>query len=68
MKEVRIGLIGYGMSGSVSPAPLISSVPGLNLHTVVSKNSAKVHQAFPMVKVVADVEALLADADIDTKL
>ena len=65
MKEVRIGLIGYGMSGSVFHAPLISSVTGLKLHTVVSKNPVKVHQDLPTVKVVADVATLLADPDID---
>jgi scyllo-inositol 2-dehydrogenase (NADP+) len=65
MKKVNVGLIGYGLSGSVFHAPLISSVEGLVLAKVVSSRPAQVLADYPDVKVVADVPALLADSDID---
>lgn len=65
MKKVNVGLIGYGMSGSVFHAPLIRAVDGLVLSKIVSTNSVKVHNDFPDVEVVPDVNTLLADPEID---
>ncbi len=65
MKEVRVGLIGYGLSGAVFHAPLISSVHGLVLQKVVSSNPDKVRRDFPDVVVVPDVSSLLSDPAID---
>ncbi|VBB07023.1 Hypothetical protein LUCI_2267 [Lucifera butyrica] len=65
MKKVKIGIIGYGLSGSVFHAPLISTVEGLDLVAVVSSQPEKVRQDFPAVDVVPFVEALLARPDID---
>lgn len=65
MKKVRVGLIGYGKSGSVFHAPLINAVDGLILKKIVSSKPDKVYRDFPDVEVVTDVNTLLADPEID---
>jgi predicted dehydrogenase len=58
---IRVALIGYGYAGKTFHAPLIRSVPGLELATVVSRDAAKVHADLPEVAVAADVHAAIAD-------
>lgn len=65
MEKVQVGLIGYGLSGKVFHAPIIESVNGLQLKKVVSSNPQKVHADYPDAEVVASVEELLTDEQID---
>ena len=65
MQTLKVGLIGYGMAGSVFHAPLVTTVEGLELTTVVSSDAAKVRKDYPVVSVVPGVEALLSDPNID---
>lgn len=65
MKKIRVGLVGYGLSGAVFHAPLISAVDGLILTRIVSSRPAKVLGDYPAVSVDADVDALLAAPDVD---
>lgn len=37
-KPLRVGLLGYGLAGSVFHAPLIAVTPGLRLHAVVTSD------------------------------
>ncbi|NBD24411.1 oxidoreductase [Paenibacillus glycinis] len=62
---IRVGLIGYGFAGSVFHAPVITSVPGLELTKVVERRSAKSKARYPEVEVVHGVEELYADETID---
>lgn len=62
---VNVALLGYGLAGKVFHAPLIASVPGLRLHTVVSRDAAKVHADHPDVHVSASAEEAFAAPDID---
>jgi scyllo-inositol 2-dehydrogenase (NADP+) len=64
MMTINVGLIGYGLSGSVFHAPLIQIVEGLTLKSVVSSDAAKVHKDYPDALVVSDVDTLLANEDI----
>ncbi|MFC4812721.1 oxidoreductase [Paenibacillus sp. GCM10023250] len=64
-EAVRVGLIGYGFAGSVFHAPVITSVPGLELTKVVERRSAKSKARYPWVEVVHDVADLYADDAID---
>ncbi|WKK21737.1 Gfo/Idh/MocA family oxidoreductase [Streptomyces olivoreticuli] len=62
----RVGLIGYGLAGSVFHAPLIAATDGLALDTVVTANPERQRQAVtehPGVRTVADTDALFAHAD-----
>lgn len=60
-RPVRVGLIGYGLAGSVFHAPLIGSVAGMRLAAVVTGNAERGAQArreYPGVEVVPSAEEL----------
>ncbi|MFI9171498.1 Gfo/Idh/MocA family oxidoreductase [Streptomyces lincolnensis] len=59
---LRVGLVGYGLAGSVFHAPLIAATEGLALDTVVTSNperQAQVRAEFPAVRTVATPDELL---------
>lgn len=64
MMTIHVGLVGYGMAGSVFHAPLIESTPGLTLNTIVSSQPEKVHKDFPTLTVVPTLEHLLDQPEI----
>ncbi|MFI5566371.1 Gfo/Idh/MocA family oxidoreductase [Streptomyces sp. NPDC051740] len=62
---LRVGLVGYGLAGSVFHAPLIAATEGLALDTVVTSNPERQQQArdgFPDVRVAATPDELFARA------
>ncbi|WP_037888546.1 Gfo/Idh/MocA family protein [Streptomyces viridochromogenes] len=67
--SLRVGLVGYGLAGSVFHAPLIATTEGLALDTVVTSNPERQEQAraeHPGVRVAATSDELLARAaDLD---
>lgn len=66
MKEqLQVGLIGYGFAGRTFHAPVITSVPGLQLAKVVERSSDQAKERYPSVEIVRDAKALYADPDID---
>lgn len=65
MREIGVGLIGYGLGGRAFHAPYVGITPGMTLRAVVSRDPAKVHADLPAMKVVPDVAALLAEPGID---
>jgi predicted dehydrogenase len=63
---VSVGLIGFGLSGSVFHAPLIENHPGFTLAAVATDNpdhQAKVRRAFPRATLHTSAEALFEAAD-----
>ncbi|CAA7603245.1 Oxidoreductase family, NAD-binding Rossmann fold [Acididesulfobacillus acetoxydans] len=64
-EEVRVGVVGYGMSGQVFHAPIISCVPGLTLAKVVERHGQKSKERYPQVEVVDSPEKLFEDNTID---
>lgn len=62
---LRVALIGYGFAGKTFHAPLIRSVPGLALGTVVSRDAGKVHADLPDVDVRGRAEEVFADPRLD---
>jgi scyllo-inositol 2-dehydrogenase (NADP+) len=64
MRDIPVGLIGYGFGGSVFHAPLIRRTPGLRLDCVVTSRREQVERIMPGVRVLASVQELLADASI----
>lgn len=62
---LRVALIGYGFAGKTFHAPLIRSVPGLALSTVVSRDAGKVRADLPDVDVVADAADVFANPELD---
>ena len=65
MREVPVGLIGYGFAGSVFHAPLIRSVPGLALQRIACSEPGRPQRDHPSVQVDADSAAMLADPAIE---
>ncbi|HMD67228.1 MAG TPA: oxidoreductase [Chitinivibrionales bacterium] len=64
-KVVSVGLVGYGMAGRVFHAPLISSVPGLRLVSVVERHGETSRERYPDVAVVKDAFELFYNEGID---
>lgn len=66
---LRVGLVGYGLAGSVFHAPLITSTPGLTLSSVVTRDparQARVREVYPDARVYDSVEAFwVASAEHD---
>lgn len=63
---LRVGLIGYGLAGSVFHAPLIAATEGLALDTVVTSSPERQQQAraeFPDVRLAAGAQELFDRAD-----
>lgn len=60
-REIRVGVIGYGLAGSVFHAPLVAAVPGMRLAAVVTSSDERAEQArreHPGVEVVPSADAL----------
>ncbi len=64
-QNLNVALVGYGFVGKIFHAPLIASVEGLTLHSVVSSNPAAVHADFPATRVTPDLSVVLADPAVD---
>ncbi|MEU2674446.1 Gfo/Idh/MocA family oxidoreductase [Streptomyces sp. NPDC007164] len=63
---MRVGLVGYGLAGSVFHAPLIAATDGLVLDTIVTSNEERRAQAraeFPGVRFAASPQELWERAD-----
>ncbi len=64
MKPIRVGLVGFGFAGRIFQSNSIEAVEGLELATIVQRSGSTAAVAFPHVKVVPTVEAMLEDASI----
>ncbi|HWG26271.1 Gfo/Idh/MocA family oxidoreductase [Actinospica sp.] len=63
-RPLQVGLVGYGLAGSVFHAPLIASTPGLRLRSVVTSDPERRSQLareHPDARAVGSVDELLAD-------
>src|SRR5215208_3465461 len=64
-QAVGVGLVGYGLGGSVFHAPLVQAKPGLRLHAVVTSRAGQVQRDQPGVRVVATAGELLEDPAVE---
>ncbi|HEY6709815.1 MAG TPA: oxidoreductase [Actinomycetota bacterium] len=60
-----VGLVGYGLGGSVFHAPLVQAEPGLRLHAVATSRAGQVQRDHPGVRVVATAGELLEDPAVE---
>lgn len=66
MQKIRVGIIGFGLSGAVFHAPFVTTIEGYELVKVVtSTNAVKVQQKYPSVQVLSTTDELINDPDID---
>jgi scyllo-inositol 2-dehydrogenase (NADP+) len=64
MKCIRVGLIGFGFAGRIFHSNVIEAVQGLELAAIVQRSGSEAATAFPHVKILTSVEALLEDLSI----
>ena len=64
-QTIKVGIVGYGYATATFHAPLISSVPGLELLAIASSDAGKVYAAWPRLAVCETAQALFAREDID---
>ena len=64
MRSLSVGLLGFGLAGSVFHAPLILSEPRLRLKAVASSRIDDIRRAAPEAKATT-AEAVIADPGID---
>lgn len=64
-RPINAALIGYGLAGQVFHAPLIRSVSGLRLVTIVSSKPEKVKSDWPEIWVSESIEEVMAHPEID---
>jgi scyllo-inositol 2-dehydrogenase (NADP+) len=62
---IRVGLVGFGLAGRVFHAPLISSVPGFELVSVVERTSSEAEKRYPSIKTLRTLDELLADPSLN---
>lgn len=62
---MNVALLGYGYAGKTLHAPLIRSVPGLRLTTVMSSRAAQVKADLPDVSLVSSADDVFADSAVD---
>jgi scyllo-inositol 2-dehydrogenase (NADP+) len=62
---IGVGLIGYGLGGSVFHAPLIEAEPRLRLEAVVTSRAGQVERDHPGTRVVSSADELLADPAVE---
>lgn len=68
MKQVNVGLLGFGASGKFFHAPIFTSVQGFNLSKIFTRSEEKKEQAailYPESTIVDEVEAIIDDENID---
>ena len=65
MKKIKVGLVGYGLSGATFHAPLLSVLEEFEVLKVVSSNKEKVLQDLNGVEVVKSLAEVLDDQAID---
>ncbi len=62
---LRVGVVGYGLAGTVFHTPLIASTPGMAVTAIVTADQARQARArrdFPRARIYSSSDALLADA------
>jgi len=62
--NLRVGLIGFGLSGQTFHAPIIASVPGLELACVLERRGDLARQKYPHARIARTLDELLSDERI----
>ncbi len=68
MKNIKIGLAGYGKGGRIYNAPIISSVPGLKIKKIMTSSEDNISAAkknFPKAEIISKFTEITKDPNID---
>lgn len=61
---IRVGLVGFGLAGRVFHAPLLASVAGFELVSVVERSTRNAEARYPGIKTLGTLDELLADSSL----
>src|SRR5215813_13828909 len=64
-RQVKAGLIGFGISGKVFHAPFLTTSANYELVSVLERHKEESKEKYPSVKVVRGIEGILNDPSID---
>jgi scyllo-inositol 2-dehydrogenase (NADP+) len=64
-REIGVGVIGFGLGGSVFHAPFVSAVPGLRLVSIMQRTGDAAAKAYPAAKIARSLDEVLADKSIE---
>ena len=64
MREIKVGLVGFGAGGEFFHAPIISSVPGFKLTHVVERHKERSKELYPSVRVLKNIDDLLRSPEV----
>ena len=62
---IRVGLVGFGLAGRVFHAPLLSSIDGFELVSVVERTTNEAETRYPGIQTVRSFDELLADFSLN---
>ena len=62
---IRVGLVGYGLAGSVFHAPLITAVEGFELAAVVERSGRRAEAVYPGIVTYPSLSAMLTDPSLE---
>ncbi|MEX1056147.1 MAG: Gfo/Idh/MocA family oxidoreductase, partial [Natronospirillum sp.] len=65
VSPIRVGLIGFGLSGRIFHTPFILDLPDFALTVVQSRQESLVQAAAPKAQVVSSSQALIEHANVD---
>ena len=65
MKQISVGLIGFGLAGSVFHAPFIAALPRFRLTCAVTSRPDAVHEHYPSTRVYADPSQAIRDPEVN---
>ncbi|MDQ2719800.1 MAG: Gfo/Idh/MocA family oxidoreductase [Bacteroidota bacterium] len=67
-KNIRVGLIGFGVGGQIFHAPVLTAIPGLNLTKIRASRPEQISVArmkYPEAKILSSAEEIINDKDVD---
>lgn len=65
LDRIRTGLLGYGLSGSVFHAPLLSVLEEFDIKKVMTSRKEQVNSEIPEAEAVSSIEDITGDPNID---
>lgn len=65
VKDIRVGVIGFGLAGRIFHAAVVAETPGLELACIVQRKGDEAKQAYPGVRIARSIEEMLDDKSID---
>ncbi|MBL7666192.1 MAG: Gfo/Idh/MocA family oxidoreductase [Bacteriovoracaceae bacterium] len=65
MKKIKVGIVGFGLSGSEFHAPSLKDLPEFEITWVMSSQTEKVKKVLHQVKITQNYEDILNDPEVD---